>query len=391
MSSIQLKQLLTSLQNLPAETEWLEFKENRAEPDDIGEYVSALSNSARQDYPEKERELWRIFNTTRFEEGIAKSGLDSDGILQLLDYPKYFDLTKQPFPDNKDGIIAKLKTDSLIVESLKDWSITNLGAILFAKNLNDFDRLSRKGLRVIQYFGKNRIKTRREISASKGYAVGFETAVEYINNILPETEEIGQALRREIQMYPKIAIRELVANALIHQDFTIAGTGPTAEIFDDRVEITNPGIPLVDTLRMMDEPPRSRNESLAKLMRRMNICEERGSGIDKVIFEVEQYHLPAPNFTVKTNSMVVTLYSRQELNNMTTSDHIRACYQHACLKYLSNEQMTNASLRVRFNLDDSYSHQISRIINQTVKKDLIKKSDPSGRSRKHLKYLPIWA
>jgi len=73
-----------------------------------------------------------------------------------------------------------------------------------------------------------------------------------------------------------------VANGLIHQDFTINGTGPTIEVFPDRIEITNTGTPLIDTLHFIDQPPRSRNEALAAMMRRLNICEERGSGIEKV-------------------------------------------------------------------------------------------------------------
>ena len=88
-------------------------------------------------------------------------------------------------------------------------------------------------------------------------------------------------------MFPELAIRELVANAIIHQDFTLSGTGPMIEIFSDRMEITNPGIPLVDTQRFLDSPPRSRNEGLASFLRRIGICEERGSGIDKVVFQTE--------------------------------------------------------------------------------------------------------
>ena len=70
------------------------------------------------------------------------------------------------------------------------------------------------------------------------------------------------------------------------------------EIFKDRIEITNPGKPLVDTQRFLDNPPASRNEILASLLRRFRICEERGSGIDKVVFQVELYQLPAPLFEV---------------------------------------------------------------------------------------------
>jgi ATP-dependent DNA helicase RecG len=483
-SPIQLRRLLTNLQNLPTETEWVEFKENRAEPEDIGEYISALSNSARlknkpcgymvwgindktheivgtgfvpeqtkkgneelenwlvrsltprldirfysipidlksvvimeipaalhtpirfqteefirvgslkkklKDYPEKERELWQILNATRFERGNAITGLDSDEVIQLLDYPKYFELTKQPLPQSKDGILAKLKADALVLETIEGWSISNLGAILFARNLNEFDRLSRKALRIIQYHGKNRIRTKSEVLNTKGYAVGFEAAIEYINNLFPRNEEIGQALRREVRMYPELAIRELVANALIHQDLGLTGTGPMVEIFDDRVEITNPGPSLVDPLRMMDEPPISRNEAMAAIMRRMNICEERGSGIDKVVFEIELYQLPPLNIVLKEQSTTATLYARQELQKMDKDERIRACYQHTCLKYVSNDRMTNASLRTRLNIADKNSAQASRIITETLEFGWIKQSNPESKSRKHATYVPIWA
>ena len=75
---------------------------------------------------------------------------------------------------------------------------------------------------------------------NKGYASGFQGLVAYINQQLPTNEVIEKALRKVVKMYPEIAIRELVANALIHQDFTEQGTGPTVEIFQDRIEITNP-------------------------------------------------------------------------------------------------------------------------------------------------------
>jgi ATP-dependent DNA helicase RecG len=246
MNLIQLQRLLTGLQSLPNEKEWVEFKENRADPEDIGEYISALSNTARlkgesygyvvwgvrdqthelvgtnfapeaeaakkgneqlehwlvrlltprldlrfcsfvvegksivileipatlhtpvqfqgtefirvgslkkklKEYLEKERELWQVLNNSKFEEEISKFGLDGNEVLSLLDYTKYFEMTDQSLPQNKDGILSKLQTDNLITKALEGWSITNLGAILFAKNLDDFNRLSRKALRIIQY------------------------------------------------------------------------------------------------------------------------------------------------------------------------------------------------------------------------------------------------
>ncbi len=114
---------------------------------------------------------------------------------------------------------------------------------------------------------------------------------------MEQNEPIEQALRTNVKMYPAIAIRELVGNAIIHQEFSMRGTGPLVEIFDRRIEITSPGLPLLDPIRFIDGPPRSRNEALAAMSRRLNMCEELGTGIDKVVGAVELFQLPPPVFT----------------------------------------------------------------------------------------------
>jgi len=202
--------------------------------------------------------------------------------VQLLSTQTYFDLLKIPYPSNQEGVIDKFLTEGLIIKDKFTYSITKLGAILFAKNLADFEAAQRKSVRVIVYKGNNKIETIREQIGSKGYAIGFEGIVDWINSQLPANEEIGKALRKETRMYPEIAIRELVANSLIHQDFAEKGF-PMVEIYSDRIDISNPGNPLIKPERFIDEYV-SRNEKLADLMRRMGFCEEKGSGLDKVIF-----------------------------------------------------------------------------------------------------------
>ena len=285
-----------------------------------------------------------------------------------------------------------MRVEKIITEKgSAQYDIANLGAVLFAKRLSDFDTLARKAVRVIIYKGNNRIETIKEQAGAKGYAVGFEGLVDYINDQLPKNEQIGPALRKEVSMYPEIAVRELVANAIIHQDFASTGDSPMVEVFSDRIEITNPGTPLIDTLRFIDEPPQSRNEALAAFMRRLNICEERGSGIDKVIFQVEFFQLPPPEFLVTQKHTKAILFAPKELTKMDKKDKIRACYQHACLRYVSNDQMTNTSLRERFSIKDKNYPIASRIIADTIDAGLIKPYDPESTSRKHAKYVPFWA
>lgn len=484
-TSEYLFQLLTELRKLPKETEWVEFKHNNADPQEIGEKISALANSAAlvgktcgylvwgieadthkilgtdfrpknekigneeleswllhlltpkinfsfyeisaeqgtvvlleierafrhpvqfkgieyirigsytkplKEFPERERQLWRIFDTTLFEDVLAMENVDADTVLKILDYPAYFDLLNQPLPDTKQGIISRFTEDNLIKKNdAGTYSITNLGAILIAKKLDDFKGLKRKAIRVVMYEGNTRIKTIKEQSNVKGYASGFKGLIDFISGLIPRNEIIGKALRKEVPMYPIIAVRELLANALIHQDFFVRGAGPMIEIFTDRFEITNPGMPLVKTERFLDSPPKSRNEALASFMRRIGVCEERGSGVDKAVFETEVYQLPAPLFEVIESNTRVTLFAHRLLSKMDRKDRVRATYLHACLKYVHRDYLTNSSLRERFGIQKENSATISRIIKEALEDKAIKLTEPESESRKYTRYVPIWA
>jgi predicted HTH transcriptional regulator len=191
-------------------------------------------------------------------------------------------------------------------------------------------------------------------------------------------------------MFPELAVRELVANALIHQDFFATGTGPMVEIFDDRIEITNPGEPLVDTQRFVDTPPKSRNDTLASLMRRFRICEERGSGIDKVVFQVELFQLPAPLFEQPEGFTRAVLFAHKPLTAMDRAERVRACYLHACLRYVMRQPMTNTSLRERFGISEKNASVASRLLNEAVEAGRIVIEDPDVGTRAR-SYLPFWA
>ncbi len=279
--------------------------------------------------------------------------------------------------------------DNIIVKIHSKYAITNLGALLFAKELKDFESVERKSVRVIVYKGTNKVETEREQIGAKGYALGFEGLVTWINGQLPANEEIGKALRTESRMYPEIAIRELVGNLLIHQDLNSKGF-PMIEIFKDRIEFTNPGEPIVNPDRFIDAY-NSRNDKLADLMRRMGFCEEKGSGMDKVFFYNELYQLPPISVLVVEHKTRVTIYSYKALNDLDKKEKIRACYQHACLKYVSNDKMTNQSLRDRFKIEDQNAAIASRIIKDALEEGVVKLEDPESKSRKYAKYIPYWA
>jgi predicted HTH transcriptional regulator len=356
------------------------------------EYIRLNSHKKKlKELPEKERELWRVFDKIPFEKLIAVDDIDESEVLTYLEYTKYFELLKLPLPESRTSIIEALTNDALIQKNDNaKYAITNLGAILFAKDLKKFNNLKRKAIRVIQYKDNTKFETIKEIEGSKGYAIGFEGLIEYINNILPSNEVIKQAFRENIRMYPELSIREIVANAIIHQDFFQNGSSVMIEIFSNRFEVTNPGSPLVDTQRFLDSPPKSRNEALASFMRRIGICEERGSGVDKIVLQSEVYQLPAPIFETRDEHTIAILFAHKELKDMDKQDKIRACYQHASLRYIQREYMTNTSLRERFGIDAKNISMVSKIIKETLDEEQIYIYDESVGTRAR-KYIPWWA
>lgn len=344
-----------------------------------------------KNFREKERELWRVFDRVPFEVGVAAPRQSDDDVLRLLDAPAYFDLLELPLPDGRAAILDGLRRDRIITPNLAGgWDITNLGAILFAKRLEDFAGLRRKAVRVIQYKGRDRTEAVREQLGGKGYANGFQGLLAFLDSLLPTNEVVGQALRRSVSLFPSLAVRELVANALIHQDFAVTGAGPMVELFDGRIEITNPGEPLVETDRFLDSPPTSRNEALASLMRRFRICEERGSGIDKVVAQVELHQLPPPLFERPPSFTRVVLFASRPLAEMDKEERARACYWHACLKYVQRETVTNTTIRERFGITAANSATASRLLKEAVQSGLIVPYDADA-ARSQMRYLPWWA
>lgn len=326
-----------------------------------------------------------------FESKTAESNVNDDSVLRLVDYDSYFTLQEKRLPDTKLSILQTLANEDLIKKTTQGWDVLSLGAILFARDLRNFKELKRKAVRVIVYQETSRINALKEQEGGRGYASGFEGLINYIMDQLPSNEVIENALRKKVKVYPEVAVREFVANALIHQDFSVTGSGVMVEIFTDRIEITNPGIPLVDVNRFIDTAPKSRNESLASLMRRLNICEERGSGIDRAINAIEVYQLPAPKFIRGDDYTRVILFAPTTLTRMSSEDRVRACYQHTCLNYVNNQIVNNQSVRKRFKIAVNNVSMASKIISETIDAGLIKASDPENSSKKFASYVPYWA
>lgn len=480
-----LESLVRELVKLPNETEWVEFKCNNKEPQMIGEYISALSNSAAlcektkgyliwgvddathkivgtefdyhkmkkgneeleawlsrmlsprlnfhfyeiqmdegmvvileipqaekqpvqfsgkeyirigtnkknlKEYPEKERALWRSFDSVPYELNIALSNVDEDTMLNLLDYSRYYDVLELPIPRNREKVLEDLQHEKFITKNdAGNWNVTNMGALMIAKDLKKFETLHRKTIRVIWYKENTRLEAFREKEFTKGYAVSYEEIVEYIMTIIPQEEVIVDATRKSIFGFPEIAIRELVANAMIHQDLQQRGTNPMVEVFLNRIEFSNAGAPLVAIERIVDTVPVSRNENIAGFMHKCGICEERGSGYDKIIEATGKRELLAPRIENQNNQFTkAILFAKVPFELTTKEDRIRTCYMKACLAYVNFGAISNTDIRQLFGFTDKEKAKATRILKDTIMKGVIKPVNPDTAPR-YMKYIPFWA
>lgn len=350
----------------------------------IGENIKNLN-----EHPEHEKALWVATGRRKFEQALALPHQSQQQILEKLDIEAYYKLAREEKPRREEEIIRRLGMLEFIRDDMEGgYDITNLGALLFARDIKAFPSIATKTVRVIKYVGRDKRLASGEIEGTKGYAAGFAGLITYVMKELPAEEKYDRGVRATIPTYPQTAIREVIANALIHQDFTLSGAGPLIEIYLDRVEVSNPGTSLIEVDRLIDER-RSRNEKLATTMRALGLCEERGGGLDKACFEIEASNLPAPNFISSLNSMRVVLYGPKAFSDLTKAEKLRACFIHCILCWLKNDYMSNTTLRERFSLEQKDYQAVSAIISESVKRRRIVPAD-ANQGNRNAKYVPYW-
>lgn len=352
----------------------------------VGSNTTELKN-----YPSIEKEIWQKVFSYDFETDVVEPNLDRAQVEELLDFEAMYNMRMRGTAVAKDALFEEAVNSGMITTN-KDstYNITNLGALLYARNLSDFRSLSSKTLRVIEYTGDNKIETKYEERMRGGYLVEFDRAYRIIMDKLIDHEEIGEdGIRRKVYRFPYVTIRELFANTLMHQDFTVGGLHPMVEIFSNRVEFTNAGNLLVPSDRLVDFPPRTRNEGMAKEFYNANVSESRGTGWDKIAAASPVFGCPTPQLERFEDSIRVTLVGRRGLNDMTFDEKMWTIYSYACYLWVSKKYLTNQELRQLFRLPDKDNSVISRLLTQAVEQKYLRVFDVNSSPRDR-KYLPFY-
>jgi predicted HTH transcriptional regulator len=341
------------------------------------------------EFPERLKGLWAITSSYSFEDATISNHMTAEQLFEKFSITKFLSIIGIE-QRTRENALENLASRKLIQDNMQGgFEVSSLLAMCCAKNLDEFPQLRNRGPRVITYKGKDKLQVEDDTEGARGYIVGFEGLLSHVLSRIPSEEELQHGKRVRVYEVPRDAVREFLANALVHQDFTQPGR-PLIEIYSDRVRFINPGVPLIEIDRFIDAPPTARNQNFVKLMRLGGYCEDRGSGVDRAVREIERAALPPPLFAQVEGSTSVTAFMPQHFADMTPEDRVRACFQHAQLLHEQNQAMSNGSLRTRFGLKDTQMSQVSNVIKDAIVAGKIKPQN-EGQAPKFARYIPAYA
>src|SRR3989338_2974507 len=181
----------------------------------------------------------------------------------------------------------------------KNSKLNNAGALMFADDINRFIPYSETILGAFKGTSKTHIYDRKDVRDD--LFTQFSESIAFLKKHLNVRSEIREIDRHDIYEIPIDALREAVVNAIIHRDYSMRGTNISVNVFDDRVEIVNPGgLPAGLTKENLGKESIRRNLIIADLFHRMHKVERIGSGIGRMRKFMSQSGLKEPVFEIDT-------------------------------------------------------------------------------------------
>lgn len=178
----------------------------------------------------------------------------------------------------RDGPLMDALEDNCIVIRQDDgrYTITALGALLFARDLSRFGMISSKALRLARYNGDSRVEIGRQCEYMRGYVLGFDDIICTIMMMIPSREVIIHGRAEPMEDYPEKVITEVLVKAMVDQNLSERGTSLSLEVFGNRMEISYPGGVLWDG-DWSTGLESARNVRMASMMGRVTSPERKGS------------------------------------------------------------------------------------------------------------------
>lgn len=220
-----------------------------------------------------------------------------------------FDLAKELFAKiSKKMTDRTAKSLGLIVQHHAKELPSNGAVLLFADHYREFfpDAIIRLG----RFLGMDKSQIIDQQDLEIPISTALEPIIAFIRRHTSVAAEIGEMRRKDIPQYPPAVVREAVINALLHTDYSIKGSSIQIAIFEDRIEITNPGcLPFgLSFEAALSGISQLRNRVIGRVFRELNLIEQWGSGLGRMINICEQQGIPLPKFEELGNFFRTTLY-----------------------------------------------------------------------------------
>jgi len=176
-----------------------------------------------------------------------------------------------------------------------DAKVKNAGILFFAKNVQDY--LPQAQITMVAFKGTDKFNIYDRHDVRDDLLTQLNEAMAFIKKHINVRSEIIGINRRDIYEIPLEAIREAVVNALMHRDYSVMGTQINVEIYDDRVEIINPGgLPRGLSKKAFGTMSVRRNEIIADMFFRIHKVERLGMGIKRMRKMMREAGLKEPEF-----------------------------------------------------------------------------------------------
>jgi len=272
----------------------------RSEGPDKGVYIR-LGSTNRRAGPEIIAEIQRLAVNTSFDEQPCTE-INSEDIDFRAASEFFAQVSLKLTP-------AKRHSLNLLVGHGGREVPTRGAVLLFGKNRRNL--FPDAVIRCARFRGTDKSRFLDQIEIDEYLPRAVESVVAFVERHTAQALEIERVRRKEIPEYPPAATREAIINAIVHADYSIGGMSINVAVFDDRIEISNPGsLPFGLTLEAaLTGVSKLRNRVIGRVFRELKLIEQWGSGMGRMIAACAEAGLRPPHFEEIGNSFRVTLYS----------------------------------------------------------------------------------
>jgi len=218
-------------------------------------------------------------------------------------YPEDFDREKFDAWIGQSRITPRRRIDDILVNidvaerAGRRLIFRNAGVLFFAKNVNHFFPQAYVTCLLAKGIDKVNILDRKDFAG--GLVSDIEESLRFIERNTRTGYRIEKLRREDVPEYPMRALREAITNAVMHRDYFEAGANVFVEIYEDRIEISNPGgLPKGLSKEELGTRSVRRNPLIADLLHRIALIEKAGTGIRRMIEDARRHKCPEPKFNV---------------------------------------------------------------------------------------------